>query len=140
MKEVKEHSVLLQMPDKSIKEVLCGLIVWAAGNKGRKITQDLSLKLPAEQTNRRGITIDDGLCMKGAKDVFTIGDCTPTSYAPTAQVTSQQGAYLARVLHQLAKKDGLEKELKKLEGLDMEGDEERARWQKEIAAMKTKIS
>jgi hypothetical protein len=43
-------------------------------------------------------------------------------------------------LHQLAKKDGLGKELKKLEGLGVEGDEERARVQKEIAVMKTKIS
>jgi hypothetical protein len=34
----------------------------------------------------------------------------------------------------------LEKELKKLEGLDVEGDEETARVQKEIAVMKTKIS
>jgi hypothetical protein len=43
-------------------------------------------------------------------------------------------------LHQLAKKDGLEKELKKLEGLDVEGDEERARVQKKIAVMMTKVS
>jgi DNA-binding protein H-NS len=43
-------------------------------------------------------------------------------------------------LHQLAKKDGLEKELKKLEGLDVERDEEMARVQKEITVMKTKIS
>jgi NADH:ubiquinone reductase (non-electrogenic) len=93
-------------------------------------------KLPTEQTNRRGITVDDGLRTKGAKDISAIGDCTATSYAPTAQVASQQGAYLARVLHQLAKKDGLEKELKKLEGLD----EERARVRKEIAVMKSKIS
>jgi NADH:ubiquinone reductase (non-electrogenic) len=72
VKEVKERSVLLQMPDKSIKEVPCGLVVWAAGNKGRQITQDLMAKLPAEQTNRRSITVDDGLRMKGAKDVFAI--------------------------------------------------------------------
>jgi NADH:ubiquinone reductase (non-electrogenic) len=43
-------------------------------------------------------------------------------------------------LHQLAKKDGLEKELKKLEGWMWRGDEKRARVQKEIAVMKTKIS
>jgi NADH:ubiquinone reductase (non-electrogenic) len=86
VKEVKECSVVLQMPDKSIKEVLCGLVVWAAGNKGRKITQDLMAKLPTEQTNRHSITVDNGLRMKGAKDVF--GDCTAMSYAPTAQVTS----------------------------------------------------
>lgn len=30
VKEVKEQSVILQMPDKSIKEVPCGMIVWAA--------------------------------------------------------------------------------------------------------------
>jgi NADH:ubiquinone reductase (non-electrogenic) len=95
VKEVKECRVILQMPDRSIKEVLCGLIVWAAGNKCRKITQDLMAKLPTEQTNRRGITINDGLRMKGAKDVFAIGDCTATSYMPTEQVVLKHGAYLA---------------------------------------------
>lgn len=30
VKEVKERSVVLQLPDKSIKEVPCGIVVWAA--------------------------------------------------------------------------------------------------------------
>ncbi|KAJ3522056.1 hypothetical protein NM688_g8931 [Phlebia brevispora] len=30
VKEIKEKSVVLQMPDKSIKEVPCGMVVWAA--------------------------------------------------------------------------------------------------------------
>ena len=30
VKEIKEKSVVLQMPDKSIVEVPCGLVVWAA--------------------------------------------------------------------------------------------------------------
>jgi hypothetical protein len=30
VKEIKEKSVTLQMPDKSIKEVPCGMVVWAA--------------------------------------------------------------------------------------------------------------
>ncbi len=47
--------------------------------------------------------------------IFAIGDCTATSYAPTAQVASQQGAYLARVLAQIAKKDALEAKLKNLQ-------------------------
>lgn len=56
--------------------------------------------------------------MKGAEDsIFAIGDCTATSYAPTAQVASQQGAYLARQLHQMAKRDELEEKLDKLESL-----------------------
>lgn len=58
VKEVKEKGVVLQMPDKSIVEVPCGMVVWAAGNKGRKITQDLMGKLPSAQTNRRGISVD----------------------------------------------------------------------------------
>lgn len=49
--------MVLEKPDKSIVEVPCGLVIWAAGNKGRKLTQDLMAKLP-EQTNRRGIVVD----------------------------------------------------------------------------------
>jgi NADH:ubiquinone reductase (non-electrogenic) len=30
VKEIKENSVMLQMPDKSIVEVPCGMVVWAA--------------------------------------------------------------------------------------------------------------
>ena len=30
VKEIKEKSVILQMPDKSLQEVPCGMIVWAA--------------------------------------------------------------------------------------------------------------
>ena len=52
--------------------------------------------------------------VKGANGIFAIGDCTATSYAPTAQVASQQGGYLARVLHQMAKQDSLQDRLDKL--------------------------
>ncbi|SJL09239.1 related to NDE1-mitochondrial cytosolically directed NADH dehydrogenase [Armillaria ostoyae] len=116
VKEVKDKSVVLQMPDKSIAEIPCGIVVWAAGNKGRKVTQDLMAKLPTTQTNRRGISVDEYLRMSGTDgSIFAIGDCTATSYAPTAQVASQQGAYLARVLAQIAKKDALEAKLKNLQ-------------------------
>lgn len=118
VKEVKEKSVVLQMPDKSIKEMPCGLVVWAAGNRGRQVTRDLMAKLPDVQTNKRGIIVDEFLRMKGAEDsIFAIGDCTATTYAPTAQVASQQGAYLARQLHLIAKHDRLEANLAKLESL-----------------------
>jgi len=56
--------------------------------------------------------------MKGAEDsIFAIGDCTSTAYAPTAQVAAQQGSYLARQLHLIAKRDQLEGTLMKLESL-----------------------
>lgn len=39
--------------------------------------------------------------------IFALGDCTSTQYAPTAQVASQQGVYVARMFKQLAKRDAL---------------------------------
>ncbi|KAF8880564.1 hypothetical protein BD779DRAFT_1548969 [Infundibulicybe gibba] len=143
VKEVKEKSVVLQMPDKSIVEVPCGMVVWAAGNKGRKVTQDLMAKLPSVQTNRRGIAVDDYLRMNGTNgSIFAIGDCTATSYAPTAQVASQQGAYLARMLAQMAKKDRLEDKLTELEKAAMvaPGEEEKKRLVDEAESVKKQIT
>ncbi|CAE6458760.1 unnamed protein product, partial [Rhizoctonia solani] len=53
-------------------------------------------------------TFDDFLPMKGVNGIFA---CTATSYAPTAQVASQEGTYLARLFGQIAKKEKLEKRL-----------------------------
>lgn len=58
------------------------------------------------------LTCTDHLRMDGTDgSIFAIGDCTATSYAPTAQVASQQGAYLARLLMQMAKKEQIEAKL-----------------------------
>jgi len=116
VKEVKDRSVTLAMPDKSIVEMPCGMVVWAAGNKGRKITQDLMVKLPTAQTNKRGITIDEYMQMNGTDgSIFAIGDCTSSSHAPTAQVAAQQGSYLARAFSQRVKEDNLKAQLAELE-------------------------
>jgi NADH:ubiquinone reductase (non-electrogenic) len=56
--------------------------------------------------------------MKGAGDIFAIGDCTASSYAPTAQVASQQGAYLSRIFKLLAKKDKIEADVAHAETSD----------------------
>ena len=117
VKEIKDKSVVLQMPDKTISEVPCGMVVWAAGNTLRQVTRDLMAKLPTEQVNRRGLTVDESLRMKGANGIFAIGDCTATSYAPTAQVAQQEGAYLGRVLKQLAKRDLLAQQLEEAKQL-----------------------
>jgi NADH:ubiquinone reductase (non-electrogenic) len=58
VKEVKEKSVVLQMPDKTIKEVPVGMVVWAGGNKPRGVSVDLMSRLPDAQKNKRGITVD----------------------------------------------------------------------------------
>jgi NADH:ubiquinone reductase (non-electrogenic) len=131
-------------------------------------------KLPAEQTNKRGITVDgkasstffcvyfitgltDHLRMNGANGhIFAIGDCTASSYAPTAQVASQQGAYLARVLALMARRDTLEARLASLEADTVAGTavlagengsggggehpEERKKVEEEIQKVKSQIS
>ncbi|TFY65981.1 hypothetical protein EVG20_g5109 [Dentipellis fragilis] len=112
VKEVKPKSVVLQMPDKSIKEVPVGMVVWAGGNKPRDISVDLMKKMSEAQTNRRGISVDECLRMQGTDgSIFALGDCTASSYAPTAQVAAQQGAYLARAFGQMAHRDRITAEL-----------------------------
>ncbi|EIW56194.1 FAD/NAD-P-binding domain-containing protein [Trametes versicolor FP-101664 SS1] len=137
VKEIKDKSVVLQMPDKTVVEVPCGLVVWAAGNTLRKVTRDLMSKFPDVQTNRRGITVDECLRMEGSNgSIFAIGDCSATSYAPTAQVASQEGAYLARVLSQIAKKDELDARLKALQSAsEPEAKEEQEQVQKRLAKL-----
>ncbi|CAE7190752.1 unnamed protein product [Rhizoctonia solani] len=111
VKEIKEKSVLVQNAAGERLEIPFGAIVWAAGNVGRPITRKLMDYFPEHQTNKRGITVDDFLRMKGADGIFAVGDCTATSYAPTAQVASQEGTYLARLFGQIARKEKLEKRL-----------------------------
>ncbi|KIK95023.1 hypothetical protein PAXRUDRAFT_11705 [Paxillus rubicundulus Ve08.2h10] len=124
VKGIKPTSVLLKPKDAAEQEVDCGLVVWAAGNTSRQVTKDLMAKLPEEQSNKRGILIDNHLRMLGAPSIFAIGDCTSTSYAPTAQVASQQGAYLARMFKLIARRDALEAQLESLMVSKKEGEDE----------------
>lgn len=123
VKEVKEKSVVLQMPDKSMKEVPCGMVVWAAGNTLRALTKDLMGQFPSAQMTRRGLTVDGHLRVMGADGIFSLGDCTATSYAPTAQVASQQGAYLAKFFNKLAEKENLIVEKQGLESTQVTEDQ-----------------
>lgn len=58
----------------------------------------------------------------GDGTTFAVGDCTATAYAPTAQVASQQGSYLARILNKSAKRDVLNTKLEALQA-ESAGDE-----------------
>ncbi|BEJ08958.1 hypothetical protein CcaverHIS641_0510520 [Cutaneotrichosporon cavernicola] len=114
VKDVGAKSVLVQDANKEEREIPYGLLVWATGNTSRPITRNLLAKLPNIQTQRRGIVVDDYLSMLGADGVFAIGDCTATQYAPTAQVASQQGQYLAQVFGRIGLKSKYERKLAKL--------------------------
>ena len=50
VKEVKDKSVMLQMPDKSIVEVPCGMVVWAAVSSTFSI--ELSYRVVCEGANQ----------------------------------------------------------------------------------------
>ena len=81
--------------------------------------------------------------MQGAQEsIFAIGDCTATSYAPTAQVASQQGAYLARILGHLAKKDNLKNKLHQLESTidEVKGEEDKKAAVAEIESVRNQLS
>ncbi|CAO3670957.1 hypothetical protein G6F70_005443 [Rhizopus microsporus] len=111
VKEVKEKEIVVQRPDGNMDTIPYGLLVWATGNTSRPLVRDLMAKYPEAQNVRRGLVVDDWLRMAGAKDIYALGDCTATKYAPTAQVASQQGKYLARVFAQLHATEQYEAEL-----------------------------
>lgn len=81
-----------------------GFCVWAAGNGPIPFVNDLISGVEeqkAVQDQARGrIAIDSWCRMRGADNVYAIGDCTFNQENPlpaTAQVASQQGSYLGRL-------------------------------------------
>ncbi|KAI8326466.1 FAD/NAD(P)-binding domain-containing protein [Martensiomyces pterosporus] len=101
VKEVRENSVVICNPDGTETELPYGTLVWAAGVRARQFAHTLRSKVPEEQTNSRGLIIDDYLRVKGARDVWALGDCTVSKNAPLAQVASQQGKWLAKTLNRM---------------------------------------
>ncbi|KAJ3028144.1 NADH:ubiquinone oxidoreductase [Rhizophlyctis rosea] len=106
VKEVKQKELVVQNPQKEIVNVPYGLLVWATGNAPRAVVQDLIKRLPPTlQNQRRGLVVDEFLRVKGSDSIYCLGDASATKWAPTAQVASRQGRYLAGVLNQLAHLD-----------------------------------
>ncbi|KAJ3089834.1 NADH:ubiquinone oxidoreductase [Physocladia obscura] len=116
VKEVRADAVIVQHDnpdtvdfakdsgDKRVEVLPAGLVVWAAGNGVRPVVSDLIARLPKDlQTAKNGLVVDDCLIVKGTKDgsIYALGDCTKTRWAPTAQVASKQGVYLAKQFTQL---------------------------------------
>ncbi|KAJ3288352.1 NADH:ubiquinone oxidoreductase [Rhizoclosmatium sp. JEL0117] len=103
VKEVHQKDILVLNKDKELETIPFGLLVWATGNTARPLVSDLISKLPKDlQNQRRGLVVDDWLAVKGSKgSIYALGDCSATKWAPTAQVASRQGAYLAEQFAQL---------------------------------------
>ncbi|KAJ1668423.1 NADH:ubiquinone oxidoreductase [Coemansia sp. RSA 1813] len=102
VKQVSEKSFVVQNPDGSRSEIPYGLLVWATGIKAQPVIGRIREQFADAQTNGRGLLVDEYLRVKGAKDIWALGDCALSGYAPLAQVASQQGKWLARRLNALS--------------------------------------
>ena len=91
-----------------------GLLVWATGNALRPVVKDLMSQIPAQKEQRRGLAVNEYLVVKGTDNVWAVGDCAIANYAPTAQVASQEGAFLARMFNSMAKTEIINDELARL--------------------------
>lgn len=118
VKNVTEKTIEAEVtkPDgsKEIESIPYGLLVWATGNAVRPVIRDLMNQLPAQKNSRRGLAVNEYLVVNGTENIWAVGDCAITNYAPTAQVASQEGAFLARLFNTMAKTAATEEELKKL--------------------------
>ncbi|MCJ1388158.1 NADH:ubiquinone oxidoreductase [Xylographa bjoerkii] len=99
---------------KALDKIPYGLLVWATGNAVRPVIKDLMSQIPAQKDSRRGLSVNEYLVVNGTENVWAVGDCAIANYAPTAQVASQEGAFLARLFNSLAKTEEINTELARL--------------------------
>jgi len=107
-KHDKDTAVAAPGPKQKIqrieKSIPYGMLVWVAGIGTRPLVSDLAQKIGKEagQDERRGLKINDHMQVVGCPHVWAIGDCAVSGLPPTAQVASQQGAYLGRLFNRLS--------------------------------------
>lgn len=79
------------------------LLVWCGGIKSSDLTCNLVHDLVSCDANSKGILVDDNMKVVNSQlpNVYAIGDCSYSSkqYPPTAQVSIQQGKYLAKIFN-----------------------------------------
>lgn len=118
VKSVNEKSIDVEFtkPDgtKERETIPFGLLVWATGNALRPVVKDLMMQIPAQKDSRRGLAVNEYMVVNGAENIWAVGDCAIANYAPTAQVASQEGAFLARLFNSLAKTEEINAELARL--------------------------
>ncbi|KAK0945385.1 NADH:ubiquinone oxidoreductase [Friedmanniomyces endolithicus] len=103
VKRVEEKYIEAEYTDASGKKVLEKIPYSSSGPP-----------IPAQKDSRRGLFVNEYLVVKGTENIWAVGDCAIANYAPTAQVASQEGAFLARLFNQMAKTDSIETELAEL--------------------------
>ena len=118
VKKVTDYVVEAEVsnPDgtKQTIDIPYGLLVWATGNAVRPLVKDLMSRIPAQKDSRRGLAVNEYLVVQGARDIWAIGDCAVAGYAPTAQVASQEGNFLASLFNNMAKTESHEERIQEL--------------------------
>ncbi len=118
VKKVTDKAVEAEVskPDGSKDKVVFpyGLLVWATGNTLRPLVRDLMASIAAQKDSRRGLAVNEYLVVQGARDIWAVGDCAVAGYAPTAQVASQEGNFLARLFNNMARTAELEDRIRTL--------------------------
>ena len=102
------------MGRKSLKHYLTACLFGATGNALRPVVKDLMMQIPAQKDSRRGLAVNEYLVVKGTENIWAVGDCAIANYAPTAQVATQEGAFLARMFNTMAKTELINDELARL--------------------------
>ncbi|KAI9742092.1 MAG: NADH:ubiquinone oxidoreductase [Cirrosporium novae-zelandiae] len=112
----KYIEAVITKPDgsKETEIIPYGLLVWATGNAVRPVVKDLMNQIPAQKDSRRGLSVNEYLVVKGAENIWAVGDCAIANYAPTAQVASQEGTFLARLFNSMARAEDIENRLAEL--------------------------
>ncbi|KAJ3324893.1 NADH:ubiquinone oxidoreductase [Boothiomyces sp. JEL0866] len=102
VKAVEKDHIVVSNSKKELETIPYGLLVWATGNTPRPVVSNFIKSLPpTEQNQRRGIVVDEFFKVKGCSWVYSLGDASATKYAPTAQVASGEGRYLAKLFNAL---------------------------------------
>jgi NADH:ubiquinone reductase (non-electrogenic) len=122
--EIKTKTMVKKVTDKTVEAefigpdgkkekvtIPYGLLVWATGNALRPLVKDLMAQIPAQKESKRGLAVNEYLVVQGTRDIWAVGDCAVAGYAPTAQVASQEGAFLARLFNNMAKTEALESKI-----------------------------
>ncbi|KAJ2724822.1 hypothetical protein GGI07_001674 [Coemansia sp. Benny D115] len=86
VQQVTENSIVYtrKRPDGSVEEheIPQGFVLWSTGISLTPFTKLICEKLPEAQKNRRAITVDERLRIKGVPDgsVYALGDCATVEY------------------------------------------------------------
>lgn len=111
IKKVNEETCVILSKNKdgstSTSELPYGMLIWATGNAPRPIVSNLTSKIEEQKNARRGLLVDDKLLVDGTDDIYALGDCTFTKFAPTAQVAFQEGQFLAKHFEKLHEVEAL---------------------------------